>query len=146
MKTKILMTGIAIALFNVIGFAQKIEQGNVPSAIVNTFQKDHPRATDIEWERDRENYKVDFEIGDSKQDHVAWYSKDGDLIKHKMEITYNQLPVKVAAKLESDFTDFKTDDIYKIDEGGKTKYKIELKKGKEEQKVIFDENGNLLKK
>lgn len=146
MKTKILFTGLAIVLLSAFGFAQKIEQGKVPSAIVSNFEKDHPRAKDIEWERDGDNYKVEFEIGDSKQDHISWYNSEGNLIKHKMEISYNQLPVKVAAKLESDFADFKTDDIYKIDEGGKTKYKVELKNGKEELKVVFDENGNLLKK
>lgn len=139
-----------VPLFALIGvgniYAQDIPQSQVPSVIVNSFQKAFPKAYDIEWEMEGENYKVEFETGLRGNDHKAWYNKAGKLIRHKEEISVRSLPQKVSGKIKNDFPGYRLDDVSKISENGKVVYQLEVKKLKEEWKVVYDSEGNQLSK
>src|SRR5690554_5033479 len=82
-----------------IGVAQDINPSEVFETVRNTFMKDHKNATDIEWERDMDNYKVEFDMG--RKEHQVWYSATGDVIKKEQEITESELPdaVREAIKI-----------------------------------------------
>lgn len=144
---KVFLTGLfALTLFSNTVLAQRVSQSQVPSVIVNSFQKSFPKAYDVEWKLKGEHYKVEFEIGLLGTDHDAWYDKTGKLIRHKEEISKSDLPQKVVAKINSDFKDYRVDDVEKITEGDKVIYKIELKSFSEEWKVSFDAEGAILSK
>lgn len=146
MKRAFLIGSFALALFANTAFGQDIPQSQVPSVIVNNFQQTFPKAYDIEWELDGENYKVEFETGLLGTDHDVWYDKTGKLVRHKEEISKSDLPQKVLAKINSDFSGYRVDDVKKITEGKKTTYTLELKTFSEEWKVAFDNEGNILSK
>lgn len=146
MKRAFLIGSFALALFANTAFGQDIPQSQVPSVIVNNFQQTFPKAYDIEWELDGENYKVEFETGLLGTDHDVWYDKTGKLVRHKEEISKSDLPQKVLAKINSDFSGYRVDDVKKITEGKKTTYTLELKTFSEEWKVAFDSEGNILSK
>lgn len=146
MKKTILIVSFAFTCFANTAFGQDIPQSQVPSVIVNNFQQTFPKAFDVEWELKGDNYKVEFETDLLGTDHEAWYDKTGKLVRHKEEISKNDLPQKVLAKISSDFSGYRTDDIEKITEGDKTIYKLELKSFTEEWKVAFDSEGNVLSK
>lgn len=146
MKTLILISAFALSSFATTAWAQDVPQSQVPSLIVNSFQQAFPKATDIEWELDGENYKVEFEIGLLDTDHDAWYDKAGKLIKHKEEISKSNLPQKVSAKINSDFKGYRMDDVKKITEGNKITYTLEVKSSGEEWKIAIDAEGNILSK
>ena len=65
MNKQILSIGVAL-LIGSIAQAQDIPQSQVPSIIVNKFNKEFPKASDIEWEMDGNLYNVDFEMGWNK--------------------------------------------------------------------------------
>lgn len=146
MKKTILIVSFAFTCFANTAFGQDIPQSQVPSVIVNNFQQTFPKAFDVEWELKGDNYKVEFETGLLGTDHEAWYDKAGKLVRHKEEISKNDLPQKVLAKISSDFSGYRTDDIEKITEGDKVIYKLELKSFTEEWKVAFDSEGNVINK
>jgi hypothetical protein len=114
--------------------------------VVNSFQKSFPKASDVEWEMDGVNYKVEFETGMLGTDHDAWYDNTGKLIRQKEEISKTDLPQKVSSKLSSDFSGYRVDDVKKITEGNKVTYTLELKTLTEEWKVAFDSEGTMLSK
>lgn len=146
MKRTLLAGTFVVALFAGTVKAQDLYQNQVPSVIVNSFQKTFPKAFDVEWEMDGENYKVEFETGMLGTDHEAWYEKTGKLIRHKEEISKGELPPKVLAKVNSDFKEYRIDDVEKITEGDQVTYTLELKTISEEWKVAFDKEGNVLGK
>lgn len=146
MKKTILIVSFAFTCFANTAFGQDIPQSQVPSVIVNNFQQTFPKVFDVEWELKGDNYKVEFETGLLGTDHEAWYDKVGKLVRHKEEISKNDLPQKVLAKISSDFSGYRTDDIEKITEGDKVIYKLELKSFTEEWKVAFDSEGNVINK
>jgi hypothetical protein len=146
MKTTFFMGLIAMALCSNSVTAQDIHPSEVPSVIVNNFQKAFPKATDVEWELDGANYKVEFETGLFGQDHDVWYDQNGKLIRRKEEISKSDVPQKVMAAINRDFKDYRIDDVKKITEGNKLVYTLELKSFREEWKVAFDSEGKLLSK
>lgn len=126
--------------------AQDIRQSEVPSVILNHFQKSFPKAADIDWEIKGNYYEVEFETGFLGDDHKILYSRDGKLVRHEEEISKSNLPKTVLASIKRSFNGYKTDDIKKITEGGKVIYNVELKNYSQEWKVVFDAQGRILQK
>lgn len=126
--------------------AQDIRQSEVPSVILNHFQKSFPKAADIDWEIKGNYYEVEFETGFLGDDHKILYSRDGKLVRHEEEISKSNLPKTVLASIKRLFNGYRTDDIKKITEGGKVIYNVELKNYSQEWKVVFDAQGRILQK
>jgi len=126
--------------------AQDIRQSEVPSVILNHFQKSFPKAADIDWEIKGNYYEVEFETGFLGDDHKILYSRDGKLVRHEEEISKSNLPKTVLASIKRSFNGYRTDDIKKITEGGKIIYNVELKNYSQEWKVVFDAQGRILQK
>ncbi|WP_210151535.1 PepSY-like domain-containing protein [Chryseobacterium scophthalmum] len=126
--------------------AQDIRQSEVPSVILNHFQKSFPKAADIDWEIKGNYYEVEFETGFLGDDHKILYSRDGKLVRHEEEISKSNLPKTVLASIKRSFNGYRTDDIKKITEGGKVIYNVELKSNFQEWKVVFDAQGRILQK
>lgn len=144
---KNLILTAAIAFLNIgISQAQDLDPNQVPSVIVNNFQRSFPRSSDVEWEKDMDLYKVEFETGLFGTDHEAWYTADGKLIKHYEDISESDLPAKVKSSINKNFSGYRMDDLTKMSDLGKAYYRLELKKYREEWKVIFDQNGKMLQK
>ena len=145
MKNLILTISIlGLSLTNIS--AQDIHQNEVPSIILNNFQKTFPKASDIDWEIKGNLYEVEFETGFLGDDHKVLYSRDGKLVKHEEEISKSNLPKAVLTSIKRSFNGYRTDDIKKITEGGKVIYNVELKNYSQEWKVIFDAQGRILQK
>lgn len=126
--------------------AQDISKQQVPAVILNNFQKSFPKATDIEWKKQNDLYKVEFEIGFWNDDRSAWYTTEGDLIRFKEDIAKKDLPAAVLAAIEKDYKNYWVKDAERITEKNKKTYKVELRSFTEEWNIIFDESGNELSK
>ena len=146
MKKLFFISSLALVLFTNKAIAQDVRQNQVPSMIVNNFQKSFPKAFDVEWEIEGENYKVEFETGLLGKHHDAWYNKKGKLIRYKKEIAKSELPQKVQAKINSDYKMYRLKDVEQITQGNNTIYKVELKSLSQDWKVVFDTKGNVLSK
>lgn len=144
---KYVFTG-AVALFSLTStaFGQDMEQSQVPSLIVNNFQLKYPKASDVEWERAGEAYKVEFETGANRLDHDIWYDKTGKIIRHKEELLQGDLPEAILSTINKDFPGYHMDDVHRVTESGSTKYLLDLESGADEWEVVFDTKGNVLSK
>ncbi len=145
MKKKILIGIIACVGLTSAVVAQDLLQSDVPSVVVNNFQKAFPKVYDVEWELKGELYEVDFETGVSI-DHEAWYDKTGKLVKHKQEIAKTDLPKAVLNTLNTDFKGYRVEDAKKITEGSKVTYKLDLESTSSEWKVLLSSEGKVLSK
>ena len=128
--------------YSVIAFAQEIRTDEVPSVVLNTFKQKFPKAADVEWKLKNQLYNVEFEVG--RLDHEAWINKTGNIVKHKQDIGQYDLPKEVAGSISKNYKGFRIDDSEKIETGGKSLYKVELKTASKEEDVVFDQNGKLV--
>ncbi len=140
---KTLKTFILLSLFvTSITFGQSLKLSEVPQAVKEAFTSKNMKATDIEWERDLDNYKVEFDIG--RMEHEIWYTADGDIIKRENDIPHSELPKAIRDAITLKYAGYRLDDIEMNWQDNLTTYKVELEKGKEEWKVVFDANGKII--
>lgn len=140
MKALIFVIGIVGGLAS-SAIAQDIPQSQVPSVVLNAFQSKYTNVTDLEWELKGDLYKAEFEIG--KRDHDVWIDKNGTIKKHKEDFPKSQLPAAIQQKIQSEFKDYKIDDVDKIEEGGKVFYQVELDSKAGDRKVLFTADGKI---
>jgi len=142
---KIILSISAGLLLTGFTFAQDILPTDVPSVISNNFKKSYPKASSLDWEKEGELYKVDFEIG-WFNDYTAWYSAAGERIKFLEEIAKKDLPAAVLSKINTDFKGYRVDDVKKITSGKVITYDVDLNNLKQDWDVVFDSNGKILSK
>jgi len=145
MKKQVLLLGTLLGI-QLLGHGQDIPQNEVPSVIVNQFNVQFPKATDIEWELDGHHYQVEFETGWNIA-HTVWYDREGKMVKHKEDVTTEDLSNAVVQTINSEFNTYTLDDIERITENGKVVYRIELNSmTHQDWEVILDEDGKVLSK
>lgn len=133
---------VALVTFSTSTFAQKIASTAVPENVMHKFQKDFPTAKDVDWKKDGLNYHADFEIANKDVD--VWYSSDAKFIKKKSELVKEDLPKEVIAVIDSNYKDYKTDEIEKHVLGSTVTYLVELESKAGSIKVTFDKAGKVL--
>lgn len=125
--------------------AQKIHQKEVPAAVKSSFQKHYPSAKEVKWEKENTNYEAEFEI--NKTESSALFDSQGHLKELEQEIKTSELPKNTLEYCRKNFPAYKVTEAAKItDATGKITYEAELEKGKEHFDIIFDDQGNFLKK
>lgn len=135
-----------VVLFTTVVFGQEIPQSQVPSIIVNDFQKKYPKAYDIEWKIKGNQYKVEFETGLLGTDHEIWYDNSGKWIRHEEEISKSELPKQILTKIQTEFKGYSIDDIKKITGPTSINYLVELDSFSEDWKILFGKEGRILEK
>lgn len=134
----------ALALFATAAVsAQDLRMDEVPSNLTDSFQKEYPNASDVEWEMEGMNYNVEFEI--DRMDHEIWYSEDGKIVKMEQELDNKNLPGVITKLIDSKYSEYKIDSVEMTEKDGKKTYEVELDKGwTEEKTLIVDENGKVI--
>lgn len=123
--------------------AQDMNMNDVPADLRTTFEQGYPNAADVEWEKEGESYKVEFEI--DRKDHEIWYTADGNTSKTEKQISENDLPQAIQSAISSSYSEYNIDSVEMTEEGGSATYQVELEKGwNDEKQVVFDADGKVL--
>lgn len=130
----LLGTGAAIA--------QDMNTSDVPGNLVQAFNKEYSKATDVEWEKELDNYKVEFDL--NRQDHEVWYNASGTLLKKEIEVTEGELPQAIREVIKANYPGYRVDDVEMIWQNDATTYEVELEKGQDEKHVVFDSNAKVV--
>lgn len=130
----LLVTGVSVA--------QNINPTDVPAPVKDAFSKEYAKATDVEWKKDMENYKVEFDL--NRMENEVWYNASGTVVKKEQDIAEAELPQAVRDAVKSGYADYRLDDIEKVWQNNATSYQLELEKGNEDKHVTFDANGKVI--
>lgn len=139
MKKYILITS-AVLIATLVN-AQDIPQSQVPSVILNAFQQKFSDVSDLEWEIKGDLYKAEFEVGN--RDHDVWINKEGIITKHKEDFPKGQLPDAIRSVLESQFPNYRIDDVDKIETEGRVFYQVELDGKSGDRVILFNADGSI---
>ena len=123
---------------------QDVSPAKLPNEVRNAFELDFQNPSDVEWEKKRNKYEADFELGGV--DHSALYTTKGELLMIKMEMRESDLAPVIRQKIIDAFPEFRIDDIDQIKVGKKLLYQVELDGPSFDRKVVFDKDGNIEKK
>ncbi len=66
---------------------EEIPQSQVPQPVIAAFQKKYPGATDMEWEKEKENGKIIYEVEMkiNGKEIEAEFDEDGTFLKEEEE-------------------------------------------------------------
>jgi len=133
----------AVALLATAGLrAQDLKAKDVPAAAREALAKKYPEATKVSWEKEKGNYEANWG-GKSGEDNSASFKPDGTFVEIVKAISISDLPKNIAPYIKEHYHGAKIREAGKVtDAAGKTMYEAEIKGGD----LIFDENGNFLKK
>lgn len=145
MKSTIITAAIIVLAINSVS-AQKVKETEVPNAVVTSFQSHFNGAKVDAWDKEKNGeYEAEFKI--NKVEMSANFSSDGTLIETEEEIAVSGLPKSVEEYINKNYLGSKIEEAAKItDAAGKITYEAEIEKGKEEIELIFDVNGQFVKK
>lgn len=142
MKTlKIMM----LALFATVTMnAQSIAENQVPANFTEGLLKIYPDATNIIWQRNNDNYKVEFKDGDLG--HTVHFNKQGDKVRVEARIIKTELPSIIAEDINKNYSDYTIDSVHSITKNDLTTYKVVLQKKDwiEEITLVYSGSGEVL--
>lgn len=116
-----------------------IPASKVPSVVKNAFEQQYNNPVDVEWEKKKRNYEVDFEL--ENVDHAALFNPEGRLLMAKQDISETDLPTAITDRIAVDFPDHYIDDVDKVETGEKTLYQVELDGSVRDWKVVYTADG-----
>ena len=143
-KTTIITAAALVFMVNTAS-AQKVKETEVPKAVVTSFQNNFKGVKVEKWEKEKDGgYEAEFDL--NKIETSATFSADGKLQETEQEIKVSTLPKPISDYIAKNYIGHKITEAAKItDASGKMMYEAEIKKGKEEKDLIFDESGNFIK-
>src|SRR5690606_18696795 len=109
------------------------------SVVKNAFEQQYANAVDVEWEKRKDNFEVDFEV--ANVDHSARYNSQGQILMAKQDIPETELPAVIADKISQDYPDYYLDDVDKIDVNGRVLYQVELEGSVRDRKLVYTADG-----
>ncbi len=143
MKKKILSAALIIFI-SATTFAQKVKETDIPVAVKDAFTKRYP-GIKAKWEKEGPDFEAEFDL--DKVESSAIYSSNGTFKELEQEIKLSELPKNASEYCAKNYADFKLCEAEKItDASGKVMFEAEVKKGRECIEIIFDGNGNFMKK
>lgn len=126
-------------------FAQEISQNQVPESVVKAFQIKYPTAKKTEWEKEDNDYEVEFYVG--KEELTTKFDKSGNWIETEKEIKIAQLPQSITQTIKKEFSNFKVKEAAQIENVSKGKlFEISLKNSKETWELLCMEDGTIVDK
>lgn len=145
MKQYLILAALALALA-APARAQKLKATQVPAPIVAAFKLKFPQVKEVNWEKEGDQYEAGFEQG--KVEMSVLLSASGELLETESEMAPTQLPAAVRAKLASTYKAYKVTEAAKIVTAstGATTYEAEVSKGGKKMDILFDANGQEVKK
>jgi hypothetical protein len=140
MKKIFFIVAVTMITGNVI--AQNLKSKDVPEMVKTRFQSKYPEATKVTWEKEKGNYEANWG-GKSGEDNSVMYTPGGTFVEIVKAIKVNELPKAVVIYVAAHYKGAKIKEAGHVtDAFGKITYEAEIKDGD----LIFDENGNFIKK
>lgn len=139
---KVLKTSLLFLFASFAMYAQDLKKEEVPANLISSFEKEFTNVSDVEWEKDMDNYKVEFDFNRMEQE--IWYAPNGKEIRREVEITPSQLPSKIKSLLKNKYASFEVEDVEMISISNKVTYEVEVENSNKEMVLTLDKNGKVL--
>ena len=137
MKTQLIILVLALPM---VYLAQNNQMKAVPQEVKTSFQKQYPAVEEAKWEKEGENYEVEYKQGDKELSVL--YDAKGNLIETEVEIKSEELPKSAKEYIKANYKDQKIKEASQItDAKGTITYEAEIK-GTD---LIFDSEGKFVK-
>ncbi|EMR01034.1 PepSY-like domain-containing protein [Cesiribacter andamanensis] len=137
MKSSMLL--LSVLFLSAFSCQDELAQKDVPEPVVAGLAATFPEASQVEWEKEGDNYEAEFML--NSLEHEALLNASGSVLKYKHELAVPDLPEAVAAAIQQHYPDRQISDPEKLHQEDQMYYQVELENESEEIKLVFAENG-----
>lgn len=134
---KVVLAGLSVGAF--MSFSMASPQQDIPTAVLDALKAKYPEAKNVEWEVKNGVYEADFDL--AKVEYEVCVSKEGKILKVEQDITSDDVPAAVLAKMQADAKDGKLEDIEKVEIGKTVYYKADVDSKAGDFKVVYSASG-----
>jgi hypothetical protein len=99
----------------------------VNNIVLQSFNRDFGKVTNVEWTTAEQFVRAKFEV--DSQIMFAYYTENGQLMAVTRNIRTNQLPVRLAKHLKSDYRDYCLAELFEVSKEGESRYYASLRRG-----------------
>ncbi|MBM1105847.1 PepSY-like domain-containing protein [Aurantibacter crassamenti] len=136
-------TFLAMLLFSISAFTQKIDQNNVPAVILNSFHLKFPNAKEAEWKMDGGFYKIAYEV--NGKSHNLKMDSRGSILEHSQDLYVSEIPKSVLKTIRDRAVYFDVNDADRYERDSRITYEVKFKIDGKYQFFWVNEKGKLLK-
>ena len=141
MKKKLLLGLVLVATGGSLK-AQDLKAKDVPAIVKSALAKKYPAAKKVSWEKENGNYEANWG-GKSGEDNSVQFTPSGTFVEIVKAIQVSDLPENIAPYVKRRYKGAKIREAGRVtNAAGKTMYEAEIRGAD----LIFDENGNFIKK
>lgn len=134
-----------LLIFSASCFSQKINETDVPDAVINTFKVRFPLVASSTWEKVDSVYEAAFLMDQTKTEAV--FTDKGTWIETEWEIPVEYTPKTIKSYLDTAYVGYKISELEIMDYPADGKlYKAEIAKKKDHQNIYFTLTGEFKKK
>lgn len=130
-------------MFSLSLFAQDM---SVPKVVKESFTKQYPKIVDVKWDKEGdEEYEAEFTNNGIKTSVVI--DEDGEIEETEIALNLDDLSLDILNYVKENYSSYEITEAAKItDEDGNVFYEAEISKGDSKTDLLFDSNGNPVKK
>lgn len=142
MKMKFLLLAVALGVQSLCACDDDYKP---EAALQNAFEEKYPAATRVSWDTHGIYYVAKFHI--NRQEMEAWFDQSGQWFMTETNLTFGQLPEKVAQAFRaSRYAAWRVDDVDKVERPDQEiVYVIEVEQGEQDLDLHYTAEGILLK-
>jgi len=123
---KKLFLAMLIATLTSNAFAQKSLKRDIPELVLSSFQKQYPEVPEAKWEKEGENYEVEFSNKGIEESVV--YDASGKWIEKEVDVKLEDLPKAVLDYMDQNYKGQKIKEASRITKAdGSNFYEAEIK-------------------
>ncbi|MEJ7675574.1 MAG: PepSY-like domain-containing protein [Chitinophagaceae bacterium] len=123
-----------------MSFSQKVKQAEVPAGVKQAFQKQFPNSKEVKWEKEQNNFEVNFE--QNHQEMSALFNTSGVIEETEVEIKKSMLPSMALTYISKNYKGAKIKEAAMITKAdGEVNYEAEVKG----MDIIFTKDGRYIK-
>ena len=140
-----IFTVLIFSAFFFNSFGEKIKQSQVPSAVIDSFTQNYPKADIEKTSKETKNSTTYYEI-ESKQGKGnldVLYDSLGNAVEIEESINEDSIPATVKNALNQKYPDAKIKKVEKLTKNGQVSYEIQLDTKQGEKEITVDKNGNI---
>lgn len=84
---------IFLVLMNSMGFAKSVKTLQIPSEVLQAFNKTNPKATHVLWDREDSYYEASYKL--NGRNMLAVYNYKGEVLEVDTEMRWEEFPAEV---------------------------------------------------
>ena len=153
MKTQFCITTILVTFLIAFGQANASEteltKQQVPKAILDAFEKAHPNAQEVEFEKEMVEGKAVYEVEykENGREYEILYDSDGVILQMEETLDVKALPEPIVQAISKAYPKATIEDAEKVmkPDGTVIAYEVEIKTEGKKLELELDADGKILK-